>query len=79
MATGWARLPRAKSPVDLGKRMYTMPYYKPCPLCGAALDPGEICDCRDEKKTAPDATNIESGVVECEVTSPTSASILTNT
>ena len=55
-----------------------MPYYKPCPLCGAALDPGERCDCRYEE-TAPDATNIESGVVECEVTSPTSASILTNT
>lgn len=56
-----------------------MPYYKPCPLCGAALDPGEICtDCREEqqhqtgtkvtpksaRKTAPDATNIESGKVK---------------
>lgn len=41
-----------------------MPYYKPCPLCGAALDPGEVCDCREEKKTAPDATNIESGKVK---------------
>ncbi len=20
-------------------------YYKTCPLCGAALDPGESCDC----------------------------------
>ena len=40
-----------------------MPYYKPCPRCGAALDPGEICDCRD-KETAPDATNIESGKVK---------------
>ncbi len=41
-----------------------MPYYRPCPLCGAALDPGEICtDCRD-KETAPDAANIEGGQVE---------------
>ena len=37
-----------------------MPYYQTCPLCGAALDPGERCDCQD-KETAPDATNIESG------------------
>lgn len=22
-----------------------MSYYKTCPLCGAALDPGESCDC----------------------------------
>ena len=48
-----------------------MPYYRTCPWCGAALDPGEVCDCRDEKKTAPDATNIESGKGESEVTSPT--------
>ena len=40
-----------------------MPYYKPCPLCGAALDPGERCDCQD-KETAPDAANIESGIGE---------------
>lgn len=23
-----------------------MAYYKTCPHCGAALDPGEVCDCR---------------------------------
>lgn len=23
-------------------------YYHTCPLCGANLDPGEYCDCRDE-------------------------------
>ena len=22
-----------------------MSYYRTCPLCGAALDPGEVCDC----------------------------------
>ena len=26
-----------------------MEYYRTCPDCGAALDPGEVCDCqRDE-------------------------------
>ena len=55
-----------------------MPYYKPCPLCGAALDPGERCDCRNEK-TAPDATNIESGEADQKLSEPRSASILTNT
>lgn len=23
-------------------------YYRTCPICGAALDPGELCDCREE-------------------------------
>lgn len=68
-----------------------MPYYKPCPLCGAALDPGEVCtDCREDRqhktstktaqktqeKTAPDATNIESGKVDLELSDPRSASIV---
>lgn len=25
-----------------------MPYYHTCPSCGAALDPGESCDCQEE-------------------------------
>lgn len=30
-----------------------MAFYRPCPHCGANLDPGERCDCRmDEKKEA---------------------------
>ena len=37
-----------------------MSYYRKCPLCGATLDPGERCDCQD-KETAPDAANTESG------------------
>lgn len=29
-------------------------YFKKCPLCGAHLDPGELCDCREtEKEAAP--------------------------
>lgn len=27
-----------------------MPYYWTCPYCGANLDPGEKCDCKDNKK-----------------------------
>ena len=28
-----------------------MPYYRLCPVCGAALDPGEICtDCSKPRK-----------------------------
>ena len=26
-----------------------MTYFKTCPRCGASLDPGETCDCRDEE------------------------------
>ena len=37
-----------------------MKYYRSCPYCGANLDPGERCDCRDEK-TAADAANINGG------------------
>lgn len=32
-----------------------------CPDCGAYLDPGEICDCRDEEKAASSGANTESG------------------
>lgn len=27
-----------------------MAFYRICPDCGASLDPGEKCDCRDEKE-----------------------------
>lgn len=53
-----------------------MPYYRICPLCGAALDPGEPCDCLDKEEAAPSATNTQSGKVESEILKPTSASIL---
>ena len=54
-----------------------MSYYRPCPVCGAALDPGERCDCQDKKEAAPSAANTESGQVESELPNPFSTSILT--
>jgi len=38
-----------------------MSYYRTCPYCGANLDPGERCDCRDNEKAAADAANIDGG------------------
>ena len=51
-----------------------MSYYKTCTHCGAHLDPGETCDCRDNKKTALDAANIQSGKVEQRLTGTVSTS-----
>lgn len=53
-------------------------FYRRCPACRAYLDPGEPCDCQ-KKRSAPDATNIESGKVESELSDPHSASILPET
>lgn len=55
-----------------------MSYYHLCACCGAALDPGERCDCQDKEKTAPSATNTESGEADHELSDPRSASILPN-
>lgn len=32
-----------------------------CPDCGAYLDPGEVCDCQDKEKAAPDGANTGGG------------------
>lgn len=42
-----------------------MAYYRCCENCGAALDPGERCDCQ-EKEAAPGTANTESCVVDME-------------
>lgn len=56
-----------------------MPYYRKCPACGAALDPGEICtDCRDkEKEPAVAATTTSSKAEQKSNQLNRSASIVT--
>ena len=63
-----------------------MSYYRTCPNCGAALDPGERCDCRDgteseaganKGKAAASATNTDSGKAERDLHDRFSASSLT--
>lgn len=53
-----------------------MSYYRTCPHCGAHLDLGEKCDCRDEK-TAADAANIDGGKVEQSLIGAVSTSTIT--
>ena len=53
-----------------------MSCYHVYPHCGAHLDPGESCDCRDKEKTAPSAANTEGGKAEKVLESSDSASIV---
>lgn len=41
-----------------------MSYYRVCPHCGAALDPGERCDCKDEKKAVVSVRSTDNGRAE---------------
>lgn len=37
--------------------------YRVCPYCGASLDPGERCDCRDKKPPSmPQTSRTERGI-----------------
>lgn len=42
-----------------------MAFYRCCENCGAALDPGERCDCQEKEET-PGTANTESFVVDME-------------
>lgn len=42
-----------------------MSYYRICPKCGAALDPGEKCDCEREREQTP---RTESDILREEIT-----------
>ncbi len=55
-----------------------MSYYKTCPHCGAHMDPGEVCDCRDEEKTPVGAANTDEGGVE-QIEKAVSTSIMNET
>lgn len=41
-----------------------MSYYRTCPHCGAALDPGEVCDCRAKEEAPAGAANTGEGGAE---------------
>ena len=45
-----------------------MAYYKICPECGCALDPGERCDCEDKKRVAHDDANITGNKTDRNIT-----------
>lgn len=53
-----------------------MSVYKVCPLCGANLDPGERCDCEDEKKAVASAANTDNGKAERGFSSHISATMI---
>lgn len=53
-----------------------MSYFRICPNCGANLDPGEVCDCRDGKALAS-ADNAGEGRVEHVLTDNVSTSNIT--
>lgn len=52
-----------------------MSYYRTCPHCGAALDPGEACDCRAKEGAPAGAANTGEGGAE-QITTAVSASIV---
>ena len=53
-----------------------MSYYRVCPICGAALDPGELCDCKDKEEAAQGVSSTQSGMVEQVLTDTVSTSSL---
>ena len=55
-----------------------MSYYRVCPICGAALDPGELCDCKDKEKAAQGVSSTQSGMVEQVLTDTVSTSSLSD-
>ncbi len=36
-----------------------MAYYNECPICGANLDPGEVCYCLEEHKKRGEENNVK--------------------
>ena len=55
-----------------------MSYFKTCPHCGANLDPGEVCDCRDKERAAQGAANTKDGGAE-QIDTAASTSIMNET
>ena len=53
-----------------------MAYFRICTMCGAALDPGEKCDCQDKEEAALGVSSTQGGMVEQVLTDSVSASSL---
>ena len=53
-----------------------MAFYRVCSCCGAALDPGERCDCQDKEKAVPVLQHRNGKKVESELPNPHSISIV---
>lgn len=51
-----------------------MAFYRVCSSCGAALDPGERCDCQNIEKAAPVLQHRNGQKVESELSDPHSTS-----
>lgn len=41
-------------PHCLTRKEHCMGYFRTCPRCGAHLDPGELCDCKESEKKSVD-------------------------
>ena len=54
-----------------------MSYFRTCPHCGAHLDPGEVCDCRNNEEAPASAANAGEGRVEQSLTDAVSTSTIT--
>ena len=53
-----------------------MAYFRICTLCGAALDPGEKCDCQKKEEASLGVSSTQGGMVEQVLTDTVSASSL---
>ena len=53
-----------------------MAYFRICTMCGAALDPGEKCDCQDKEEAALGVSSTQGGMVEAGLQTQISTSSL---
>lgn len=66
--------PDRNRPMGYSEGEEPMAYYRICPDCGAHLDPGEHCDCRDNEKSPTSAANADGGKGGTDLASPDSTS-----
>lgn len=44
-----------------------MSYFRPCPKCGANLDPGEICDCTEKAASGAGTSDDGTGKISTNI------------